>query len=351
MMPPRIRRRSLETLAMPRKRDRGRELHGILLLDKPIGLTSNQALQRTKHLFRAAKAGHTGSLDPLATGMLPICFGAATRVSSFLLGANKSYTVTAKLGESTDSGDSHGTVIAEGRPPELSDADIRSVLSYYQGEIAQIPPMHSALKQQGKRLYELARRGIEVERPARSVHIEAIDLLAYKRPELRLSVVCSKGTYVRTLIEDVARDLGSIGHVIALRRTAVDPFREADTVSMETLELCEAEGQGRLDELLKPVDSPLTRWPRLVVQDELCGRLSHGQAVPAEPGWPRTWVRLYDPEEVFFGIGEVESAGRLVPRRIFPGLSSWNRRTCASTIRAFREQDKVEQGRTRGGSG
>ncbi len=310
--------------AMPGKHDHKRDIHGILLLDKPSGPTSNRVLQRVKRLFRAAKAGHTGSLDPLATGMLPICFGAATRVSSYLLGARKTYTVSAKLGEATDSGDSDGVVIARQDPPTLSVATVRTTLTGFLGEIEQIPPMYSALKHQGRRLYELARRGIEVERSPRPVQIAAIELLSYDWPILEFTVTCSKGTYIRTLVEDIARELGTIGHVVGLRRTAVEPFQELDMVSIQTLEATEADGLERLDKVLKPVDSALTQWPRLVVQDELCGRLSHGQTVPAERDWPRSWVRLYDPQEVFFGIGEVESEGRLVPRRIFPGLSSWS---------------------------
>ena len=309
---------------MPDKHDHKRNIHGILLLDKPSGPTSNRVLQRVKRLFRAAKAGHTGSLDPLATGMLPICFGAATRVSSFLLGARKSYTVLAKLGEATDSGDSEGALIAQQDPLTLSLATVRTTLADFLGEIDQVPPMYSALKHQGRRLYELARQGIEVERPPRSVQIVAIELLAYDWPSLEFTVTCSKGTYIRTLVEDIAKELGTIGHVIGLRRTAVEPFQEPDMVSIQTLEARAADGLDRLDEVLRPIDSALTQWPRLVVQDELCGRLSNGQAVPAERDWPRSWVRLYDPEEVFFGIGEVESEGRLVPRRIFPGLSSWS---------------------------
>ncbi len=309
---------------MPGKRDSKRDVHGILLLDKPSGPTSNRVLQRAKRLFHAAKAGHTGSLDPLATGMLPICLGAATRVSSFLLGARKSYTVSAKLGEATDTGDSHGALIAQEDRLNLSVPAVRSTLAEFLGEIEQVPPMYSALKHQGRRLYELARQGIEVERPPRKAQITAIELLAYDWPELQFTVTCSKGTYIRTLVEDIAKELGTIGHVVGLRRTAVEPFQEPDMVSIQTLEAREAEGQERLDAMLKPVDSALTQWPRLVVQDELCGRLSHGQAVPAERDWPRSWVRLYDPEDVFFGIGEVESEGRLVPRRMFPGLSSWS---------------------------
>jgi len=309
---------------MARNRDHKREVHGILLLDKPSGRTSNQVLQSMKRLFRAAKAGHTGSLDPLATGMLPICFGAATRVSSFLLGARKSYAVTAKLGEATDSGDAEGTITEQAGRPDLDTASVRRILEGFVGDSEQVPPMHSALKHQGRRLYELARQGIEVERPLRPVHIVAIELSAYDRSELQFTVTCSKGTYIRTLVEDIAKEMGTLGHVVALRRTAVEPFQEPDMVAIQTLEACHAEGLERLDELLRPVDSPLIQWPRLVLQEELCGRLNHGQAVPAMPDWPTGWVRLYNGDDVLFGLGEVGSAGQLVPRRIFPGLSSWN---------------------------
>ena len=310
--------------AMPDQHDHKRDIHGILLLDKPSGPTSNRVLQRVKRLFRAVKAGHTGSLDPLATGMLPICFGAATRISSFLLGARKTYAVSAKLGEETDSGDSDGVLIAQQDPLTLSAATVRRTLAEFLGETDQVPPMYSALKHQGRRLYALARQGIEVERSPRSVQIGAFELVAYDWPGLQFTVTCSKGTYIRTLVEDIARELGTIGPVVGLRRTAVEPVQEPDMVSIQTIEARAADGLERLDAVLRPVDSALTQWPRLVVQNELCGRLSNGQAVPAERDWPRSWVRLYDQEEVFFGIGEVESEGRLVPRRIFPGLSSWS---------------------------
>lgn len=305
------------------KRDRGRDVHGILVLDKPGSQTSNQVLQHAKRLFGAAKAGHTGSLDPLATGMLPICFGAATRVSSYLLDASKCYSVEALLGKATDTADSHGTVIAEADRPPIGGADVGAVLEEFLGESEQVPPMHSALKHQGRRLYELARQGIEVERPPRIVRISDICLLKYDWPTLEFTVACSKGTYVRTLVEDISRKLGTLGHVVGLRRTAVGPFLESDMVTVETLETLKSEGPDSLAALLQPVDSPLAVWPILVVQRELCDRLTHGQAVAALPEWPRSFVRLYDPEKVFFGIGEVESEGRLVPRRIFPGLSSW----------------------------
>jgi len=310
---------------MPRKRNKGRDINGFLLLDKPLGLSSNQALQSVKRLFEAAKAGHTGSLDPLATGMLPICFGAATKVSSFLLNARKTYRVTGRLGIATDSGDAEGEIIAENdSKPCPDEVAVTDALATFQGDIEQIPPMYSALKHQGKRLYELARSGIEVERQARSVNISALHLVRYAWPELELMVTCSKGTYIRTLVEDIAKALGTVGHVTALRRTVVEPFAQEQMVSLAAVrEMAEA-GPASLKAVLLPVDSALTGWPRLVLQEDLCGDLSHGRAVEAEPDWPRSWVRLYSSEEVFFGIGEVRPHGQLVPRRIFPALSSWS---------------------------
>lgn len=309
---------------MARHRHGKKDVHGILLLDKPTGLTSNRALQIAKRIYQAAKAGHTGSLDPLATGMLPICFGAATRVSSFLLEANKSYRVAARLGIATDSGDSEGRITATADVPPLDESEVRSVLANYLGRTEQIPPMHSALKHEGKRLYELARAGVEVAREARSVDIDAIELEALEATEIRFSVRCSKGTYVRTLAEDIARDLGTLAHVTALRRTKVEPFVADGMVSLDTLEATETEGAAALQALLQPVDSPLYTMPRIDLQEEACARLCNGQPVPAESGWPATRVRLYDPGCAFFGIGEIDSTGRLLPRRIFPGLSAWN---------------------------
>ena len=315
---------NLSDSRMTRQRHRGKDIHGILLFDKPTGLTSNRALQIAKRIYQAAKAGHTGSLDPLATGMLPICFGAATRVSSFLLDANKSYCVTAQLGVATDSGDSEGQITTTAAVPPLDEAAVRSALACYLGNTEQVPPMHSALKHKGKRLYELARAGVEVAREARPVRIDAIELEALDASALRFTVTCSKGTYVRTLVEDIAKDLGTLAHVTALRRTKVEPFDPDGMISLETLEETEAEGPAALQALLKPVDSPLQQMPRIDLQEDACARLCQGQAVSAEAGWPLARVRLYDPECAFFGIGEIDASGHLVPRRIFPGLSSWN---------------------------
>lgn len=300
------------------RRRRGREVHGILLLDKPAGVTSNAVLQRVKRLFKAAKAGHTGSLDPLATGMLPICFGSGTKVSSFLLDDHKRYRVTGRLGIATDSGDADGAVVGEGPRIELGPEAVRDALARFAGEIEQTPPMRSALKHKGRRLYALAREGTEVPREARRVTIHAIELLGFEWPQMTFEVTCSKGTYVRTLVEDVAKALGTVGHVIQLRRLAVGPFEEQQMVSLETLEACAGEGLPALDGRLLPVDTALAGWPRVVVGAALCKALTQGQAVPAAPEWPRAWVRVYSPDDTFLGIGEVRMHDQLVPRRIFP---------------------------------
>ncbi len=215
---------------------RGRDVRGVLLLDKPRGLTSNHALQRVKRLYDASKAGHTGSLDPLATGMLPICFGAATRLGGFLLDAHKSYRVTACLGTATDTDDADGAIVEERAAPIPVEADVRAALVRFVGEIEQVPPMYSALKRDGVPLYRLARRGVTVEREARRVTIHALTFERYAWPELELSIRCSKGTYVRTLVVDIASALGTLGHVRELRRSSVDPFRAEQMTSLETLE-------------------------------------------------------------------------------------------------------------------
>lgn len=309
---------------MPEQERKRRDMHGIVLLDKPRGLTSNQALQRVKRLCNARKAGHSGSLDPLATGMLPICLGEATKLSSFMLAANKCYEVKAALGTATATGDSDGDVIEKAPVPALSEQSVLSALDGFLGTIEQVPPMYSALKHEGQRLYTLARKGIEIERPPRSVQIHALDLLSYDSPTLDLRVRCSKGTYVRTLVEDLAKKLGTVGHVTALRRIAVAPFEDRPMTTLAALEAAAEAGPDHVDALLLPVDSALAGWPRLVVAPDNAKRLVQGQAVPAEPGWPQSKVLLYAPEQRFFGIGEILPARRLVPKRIFPALSPWS---------------------------
>jgi tRNA pseudouridine55 synthase len=300
------------------QRRKQRHVSGILLLDKPAGLTSNQALQRVKRLYQAAKAGHTGSLDPLATGMLPICLGSATKVSQFLLDASKTYRVVSRLGVATDSGDADGAVTEE-RPAPVPDAQtLAAALARFRGEIEQVPPMYSALKQDGQRLYRLARRGLEVEREPRRVTIHSLELDAYDWPELAFTVTCSKGTYVRALVVDIAAAAGTVGHVTALRRLAVAPFAASEMRTLDALEArLDAGGFEAIDEWLLPTDNALAAWPGLTLQAEQAERLKHGQSVAAEPAWPTGRVRMYGPRGAFVGVGEVLAEGRLVGRRIF----------------------------------
>lgn len=310
--------------AMTRSNRQRRALHGVLLLDKPAGITSNQAVQRVKRLSNADKAGHTGSLDPLATGMLPICFGEATKLTSFMLAADKTYRVTARFGVGTDTGDAEGKVIVEAAVPVLSESAIDAALAQFTGEISQVPPMFSALKHEGQRLYALARRGMDVVRSPRIVRIHELTALGYRSPELELQLRCSKGTYVRTLVEDLAKVLGTVGHVTALRRLEVAPFGGQPMTALETLERSCAETPQAIDRFLLPVDSAIADWPRLRLRAEAAQKLAHGQSVTTEPGWPEGHVRLYSPAEGLIGIGEILPDGRLVPRRIFPGLGPWS---------------------------
>jgi tRNA pseudouridine55 synthase len=299
------------------KRSDARHLAGILLLDKPSGLTSNRALQRVKRLFGVAKAGHSGSLDPLATGMLPISFGGATRLNAWLLDAGKVYRVTSELGVAMDTGDADGQVVAQGLVPALDAGEIEARVAAFVGEITQVPPMYSALKHKGRRLYELARKGEEVQREPRRVRIEAITELSYEPPALSFTVRCSKGTYVRTLVEDIAIALGTVGHVTALRRLAVEPFSAEPMHSLESLEEAAAQGgTAALDALLLPMDRALVGWPGVTVSVEQADRLSHGQSVDADPAWPAGLVKLYASGGQFFGIGEVGAGSELAPRRI-----------------------------------
>lgn len=293
-----------------------RRVNGILLLDKPAGLSSNQALQRAKRLFQARKAGHTGSLDPLATGLLPLCFGEATKVSGFLLDADKHYQVRCRLGVTTDTGDAEGEVLEETPLPALDPARVESVLARFRGGIEQIPPMYSALKHKGQRLYKLAREGKEVRREPRPVQIHALSLVALEDDTLSLDVRCSKGTYVRTLVEDIGRALGCGAHVIALRRTGLGPF---DGPAMHTLEALEAladEGFTALDRCLQPMDSALVQWPAVELAEDVAFFLMQGQPVWV-PRIPKAaWLRLYTREGRFLGMGCPDAEGRIAPKRL-----------------------------------
>ncbi len=303
---------------MGRRRQRGRRLDGILLLDKPQGITSNAALQRAKRLYDAQKAGHTGSLDPLASGMLPVCFGEGTKMSAFLLDADKHYWVRIRLGERTNTADADGEVVETRPVPTLDRVLVESALDRFKGPIEQIPPMYSAVRVDGERLYKLARAGIEVERKARPVTLFALELLALEAEELELQVHCSKGTYVRTLAEDLGEALGCGAHVTALRRTGVGPFRGHPMVTLEQLQEL-ADDQAALDALLIGVDEAIADMPRLDLNADLSFYLRQGQPIFVPKAPTAGLLRLYDPEGRFLGVGEVLEDGRVGPRRLIRG--------------------------------
>jgi tRNA pseudouridine55 synthase len=303
---------------VPATTTRGRDVRGILLLDKPRGLTSNRVLQQVKRLYGAAKAGHTGSLDPLATGMLPICFGAATRLGGFLLDAEKAYRVTARFGIATETADADGAVTERLDEPRPTTGALHDVLGRFRGEIDQVPPMYSALKQGGKRLYELARRGVVVEREPRRVTIFELALERYEWPDAQIYVRCSKGTYVRSLVVDLAAALGTVAHVAELRRVAVEPFGGEPMVTVEELEaLVASGGTDALDARLLPPDRALTGWPEVMLSSEAAERLAHGQAVAADPAWPSGRVKVYREPRELLAIGEITPDRRLAPHRVF----------------------------------
>lgn len=301
-----------------RRRQRGRPVNGILLLDKPLGLSSNHALQRVKRLYDARKAGHTGSLDPLADGMLPICFGDATKLSAFLLDADKHYWFRVKLGVTTATGDAEGEILATRATDTVGEADVEAVLARFVGDIEQLPPMYSALKHKGKRLYELAREGVEVEREPRAVTIYGLQLGRIDLPEFELTVHCSKGTYVRTLAEDIGEALGCGAHVTALRRTGVGPYTEFPMYTMTQLEEAAEQGQGALDALLLPIDTALSEWPEVRVGADSAFYLKQGQAVLVPKAPTEGWVRIYQGDE-FIAVGQVQDDGRIAPKRLMGG--------------------------------
>lgn len=293
-----------------------RQVDGILVLDKPRGFTSNAALQKVRWLLNAEKAGHTGSLDPLATGVLPLCFGEATKFSQYLLDADKGYETLMQLGVTTTTGDAEGEVL-ERHPVEVSVERLQDALVPFRGEIEQVPPMYSALKRDGQPLYKLARAGEVVERAARSVTIARLELLSLDGDRARLGVACSKGTYVRTLVEDIGRRLGCGAHVAELRRTQAGPFGLSQAVSLEALEAAHAEGGSEaLDRFLLPVDSGLEHWPRVRLSEHSAYYWLHGQPVWSPEAPKFGMLRVEDHNGRFIGIGEVGDDGRLAPRRL-----------------------------------
>jgi tRNA pseudouridine55 synthase len=298
-----------------------RTVDGILLLDKPAGMTSNRALQRVRGCYRARKAGHTGSLDPLATGLLPVCLGEATKVSAYLLDGDKVYRTHARLGSVTDTGDADGEVLQRAPLPEgLDAAMVEAVLAGFRGAIEQVPPMYSALKHKGQRLHALARRGVSVERAARPVQIQRLELLGIDGEVLELEVACSKGTYVRTLVADIGAALGCGAHVLALRRTGLGPFGIGQSVPLARIEALAdgdhaAEGFAALDALLLPVDAALAAWPAVSLSADASRFFGQGQAV-WQAGLPAVGpVRVYG-DGRFLGIGALLDDGRLAPRRV-----------------------------------
>jgi len=301
---------------LAKRHNKGRDVNGIVLLDKPQGITSNQALQRVKRIFNANKAGHTGSLDPLATGMLPICLGEATKISGYLLDADKRYQAHCRLGVRTDSADADGEVIAQKSVDGITLVQIEAALRAFTGAIQQIPPMHSALKRNGVPLYKLARKGIEVEREPRAVTIYSLVLDEFEEDNLVLTVHCSKGTYVRTLADDIGEMLGCGAHITALRRLQVDPFSESGLWSIEQLNTLQEQGLTELDAALLPVEAGLADWPAVTLSEESEFYLRQGQSVFVPKQQNQGLVRLDGHAGSLVGIGIIDEDGRLAPKRL-----------------------------------
>lgn len=300
---------------MARKR-RGRPINGLLILDKPSGITSNKALQMVKGFYNAAKAGHTGSLDPLASGMLPLCFGEATKFSQFLLNSDKSYTVTAKLGVITDTGDSDGQVIEE-RNHSVERQQIEAIIPKFTGAIEQVPSMFSALKHNGKPLYKLARQGIEVERESRTVTIKSLELTDFSGDEFSMHVACTKGTYVRSLVEDMGLELGCGAHVTALRRLTVGPFQPDAMIPMDDIVKLRDEREfAAMDELLIDVESALADWPAVTLDSASSYYILQGQAVMLNQYPEADLLRIRSHDGEFLGIGAIDDDGKLAPKRL-----------------------------------
>lgn len=287
-----------------------RDIHGIVLLDKPSGMSSNKALQKVKSLFQARKAGHTGSLDPLATGLLPICLGQATKVSQYLLDSHKKYTTVLKLGETTDTLDSEGQVL-ERRAVSVSEQQLEDALEPFRGNILQVPPMYSALKKDGQPLYKLARKGQTIERPARAMTVYSLSAERIDQHHVRLAVHCSSGFYIRSLVHDLGEALGCGAHVVELRRTAIKSIQVEQALTLQQLE------ERSLDSVLLPIDCMLEDMPRLEISNAQAQSLLHGRATDADGLDTIELARLYQPNGELFAIGEVAADKRLKTHRIF----------------------------------
>lgn len=308
---------------MSRPRRRGRDIHGVLLLDKPQGLSSNDALQKVKRLYNANRAGHTGALDPLATGMLPICLGEATKFSQYLLDSDKRYRVIARLGQRTDTSDADGVVVSE-RPVDFTEDALMAALDSFRGETQQIPSMYSALKYQGRKLYEYAREGIEVPRESRSINVYELLFIRHEGNELELEIHVSKGTYIRTIIDDLGEKLGCGAHVTYLRRLQVATYPIAKMVTLEQLNALAEEAHRReqppaalLDVLLMPMDSPAAEYPVVNLLSEVAAWFKQGMPVRVAGAPSAGLVRVTEGDEhKFIGMAEIADDGRVAPRRL-----------------------------------
>lgn len=288
-----------------------RPVNGVFLLNKPLGISSNAALQKVRWLYRAEKAGHTGALDPLASGLLPICLGEATKFSHYLLDSTKRYQTTIQLGHSTTTGDVEGEILLQAEIPELDEERIRQVLAQFKGNIEQVPPMYSALKKEGRPLYELARKGIEIEREARPVSIYAIELLSFTAQSITLDITCSKGTYIRVLGEDIAQALESYGHLTYLHRIKTGPF---DLIPSYTIEYLESLNEAEREALLLPVYAPVDHFPKIQVPEGRSEYFSRGMESNIEH-IAETQVLVFDGEKCL-GLAEITDKKRLVPKRV-----------------------------------
>lgn len=301
---------------MSDRKKKGRDISGILIVDKPLHLSSNQVVQRVKRLFGAKKTGHTGSLDPLASGVLPICLGHATKISQYLLDSDKTYQFTMQLGQSTTTGDVEGDVVIEMPVPPIDDSLLNSVLRDFIGDISQIPPMYSALKHNGQRLYALARAGQVVDRPSRSVSIRSLNVLSRDESSITLEVCCSKGTYVRTLAEDLAEKLACVAHVTFLRRIKTGPFDLANSVTLDQLDALQGDIES-LDKQLNRLDSALMDYPVISCTDLEKADLCLGRKVTVEQLENHSLIRLNDANGEIFGLGKWSENDCLAPARIF----------------------------------
>lgn len=302
---------------MSKRNQNGRDINGVVLLDKDIGGTSNHVLQQVKRLFGANKAGHTGSLDPLASGLLPICLGQATKVAQFLLDDDKRYFVRAKLGQVSSTGDSEGKVVNFGSTQGIDESSIRNILSQFIGNISQVPPMYSALKRNGIPLYKLARKGIEIERSPRTVTIHEINFLDLKDAVLSLDVFCSKGTYIRTLVEDIGKSLGCGGHVVELRRTKFAHFDLSASKTYEQLSKLKKQNLESLDSVILRADEMLPKLKSLYLNSEQTRDIRLGKKIEYQGFSTSQKLKLYDHNKQFIGIGESNLVSEILPSRLF----------------------------------